>query len=93
MSTCLEPGRACTDGTRELGARYTQLYVDHEARKANLNWELDMIMRNTYMQAGKASSVIIHIYAVVFYSDSQIDTAASTGKPCLVVILEIFMYS
>jgi len=41
------------------------------------------------MQAGKASSDIIHIYAVVFYSDSQIDTAASTGKPCLVVILEI----
>ena len=45
------------------------------------------------MQAGKASSDIIHIYAVAFYSDSQIDTAASTGKPCLVVILEISMYS
>ena len=45
------------------------------------------------MQAGKASSDIIHIYAVVFYSDSQINTATSAGKPYLVVILEIFMYS
>jgi hypothetical protein len=48
MSTCLEPGRACTDGTPELGARYTQLYVDHEAREANLNWELDMVMHNVH---------------------------------------------
>jgi len=48
MSTCLEPGRACTDGTGELGARYTQLYVDHDARKTNLNWELDMVMHNVH---------------------------------------------